>query len=199
MLPALGVGSRPALRRTCSRRASLRARQVPSARPADEVVVDGPPGREVVRQGPPGAAVAVAVEDRIEDVAEVGLAGPPQVRGGREQRLEDAPTGHRSGRWDRAWFSSPFYVRIRIMEQTVRAAPGVQLHASRSWRIVRSAEPGRSGGPGSPPATSSPAPRQSASFIATASDGRGVADGGGTHPGPDMAPASRHTLTRAGA
>src|SRR5262249_34516005 len=65
----------------------------PVGGPADEVVIDGPPAREVVRQGPPGAAVAVTVEDRIEDVPEVGLAGPPQVRGGREQRLEDVPLG----------------------------------------------------------------------------------------------------------
>src|SRR5262249_30438937 len=65
----------------------------PVGGPADEVVIDGPPAREVVRQGPPGAAVAVTVEDRIKDVPEVGLAGPPQVRGGREQRLEDVPLG----------------------------------------------------------------------------------------------------------
>ena len=32
-------------------------------------------------------------QDRIEDVTELGLAGPPRVRGGREQRPEEVPLG----------------------------------------------------------------------------------------------------------
>src|SRR4051812_50044088 len=61
--------------------------------PADEVVVDGPPGREVVGQGPPGAAVAVAVEDGVDDLAEAVLAWPTEGLGPGEQGLEDRPLG----------------------------------------------------------------------------------------------------------
>jgi hypothetical protein len=41
----------------------------------------------------PYASVAIPVEDRIDDVAKLGFAGPPQVRGGRQERLETVPLG----------------------------------------------------------------------------------------------------------
>ena len=63
------------------------------ARPSGEIVVDGPPGREVAREGPPRAAVPVAVEDRVDHLAEVGLAGPAVDPGGREVGFDDAPSG----------------------------------------------------------------------------------------------------------
>jgi len=48
---------------------AIEGRPGPVVPPLDEVVVDRPPLGEVVRQGPPGTAVAVAVEDGVEDPA----------------------------------------------------------------------------------------------------------------------------------
>ena len=69
------------------------APQVPSSTRSLEVVVDGPPAGEVAGQGPPGEAVAGPVEDGIDDLAEVGLAGPPQLMGGGARGFEQGPLG----------------------------------------------------------------------------------------------------------
>src|SRR5262249_45340043 len=61
------------------------------ALPGLEVVVNGSPRREVVRQGAPGTALAGEVEDRIDDFAHVGLAGPATGAGQRNPPIHEGP------------------------------------------------------------------------------------------------------------
>ena len=67
--------------------------RVPSRSPLVEVAPDGALGREVVGQVPPLAAGAEDVEDGVEDVPHVGLAGPSAAGLGRDVRLDQGPLG----------------------------------------------------------------------------------------------------------
>ena len=66
-IPALGVGSRPALSRSRLRSASYNRSVVPSARHCFEIPEQRLPRRIVVRQLPPQTAGAHHVEDRVND------------------------------------------------------------------------------------------------------------------------------------
>src|SRR5581483_7922006 len=89
--------------------------------PPAEVVVDGPPGWEVVGQGAPGAALAGVVEQGVDDLAHVGLAGAAAGPGGGNQGLQDGPLliGQVTG----IGFAlhTLFYVHHPLMEQTLRS------------------------------------------------------------------------------
>src|SRR5262249_41432759 len=69
------------------------------ALPGVEVVEDGAPRGEVVGQWPPGAALVGEVEDRVNDLAHVGLAGPPAGAGRGDLGLQDGPLGVGDIRW----------------------------------------------------------------------------------------------------
>jgi hypothetical protein len=56
-----------------------------------EVVADGPFRGEVVGQGVPGAAVVQAIEDGIDDRAQVGGARCPGGQGCGEEGLQEGP------------------------------------------------------------------------------------------------------------
>src|SRR3954447_18706711 len=58
--------------------------------PLGEVVVDGALGQEVVGKHVPLATRAVEVEDRVDDLPQVDLAGPTDPID-RDQRLNDRP------------------------------------------------------------------------------------------------------------
>jgi hypothetical protein len=58
--------------------------------PSREVVVDGALGRQVVGEHVPLAARAVEVEDRVEHLAHVDVAGPAEVEDG-DVRLDQGP------------------------------------------------------------------------------------------------------------
>ena len=60
-------------------------------RPPLEVVVDRPPRGEVMRQGPPTAPFAGVIEQGVDDLAQVGLAGPTPPAGARQQWFEQGP------------------------------------------------------------------------------------------------------------
>jgi hypothetical protein len=89
----------------------------------------GPPSEP----GGPPSAVAWTVGLSMLPALGVGSRPPCCRTGGRkaswiacrksgrgEGGARGSPTGRRSSRWDRVGFSSPFYVRIRTMEQTVK-------------------------------------------------------------------------------
>src|SRR5579884_2941725 len=59
--------------------------------PGAEVVVDGSPGREVMRQGPPANAVAVAVEQGVDDLPHVGFSVAPAGARRWNQGLQESP------------------------------------------------------------------------------------------------------------
>src|SRR5262249_56149755 len=56
-----------------------------------EVPPEGALGREVLGEVAPVAAGAEDVEDGVDDVPHVGLAGPPAGSGGREVRRDQGP------------------------------------------------------------------------------------------------------------
>src|SRR5436309_12634620 len=61
--------------------------------PLAEVVVAGAPGGQVGGHHPPGAAAVGDVEDAVEDLAEVDLAGPTAGLGRWQEALEALPLG----------------------------------------------------------------------------------------------------------
>ena len=67
--------------------------QRPVPAPAVEVAPDGAPGREVRRQIAPLAAGAEDVQNGVEDVPLVGLAGPAATGFGRDVGLDEGPLG----------------------------------------------------------------------------------------------------------
>src|SRR5512144_1908570 len=79
------------------------------ALPGVEVVVDGPPRGEVVGPRPPGAAFVGEVEDGVEDLADVGLAGSAAGPGCGDLGLQNGPLG--VGDVRRVWSAShiPLY------------------------------------------------------------------------------------------
>src|SRR5437763_1713173 len=89
----------PSGRRTIDR--SLAAKPVvdpvqgPVASPLVEVTPDGALGREIHRQVSPLAAAADNIEDGVEDVPHVRLAGPAAAGLGRDVGLDKGPLGVR--------------------------------------------------------------------------------------------------------
>src|SRR5262249_6459228 len=67
--------------------------QRPVPPPPVEVAPDGAPGREVDGQVAPLAAGAGDVEDGVEDVPHVGLAGPAAAGFGGQMGLDQGPPG----------------------------------------------------------------------------------------------------------
>ena len=64
---------------------------MPSRRHSVEVAPDGALGGEVAGEVTPLAAGAEDVEDGVDDVPHVGLAGPPAGVDGRDVRLDQGP------------------------------------------------------------------------------------------------------------
>ena len=104
--------------------------------PPLRVVVDRLPGGEVMRQTPPGAALAIAIEQGVDDLTDVNFTGTAAGASQRNQRFQQQPllVGRVTG--VRLAVHAAELQLTGLMEQAREAAATVRptwLYPHRSW------------------------------------------------------------------